>query len=172
MAVSCPTTDCPAATGSGEHGAGGCCLHSPASCLLICHAPPGFLCCLLLFHLVPAGCCCCLVAKSCPTLVTPWTTHQAPLSMGLLRRECWSELPFPSPGDLPSLRIEPIFPPLPVDSLPLSHWGMNQPIHLVRALCLKLCGGEGERARHPEFGKPPTVQGERERDNCSDSSPT
>ena len=33
---------------------------------------------------------------------TPWTvTYQAPLSMGLSRQECWSGLPFPSPGDLP-----------------------------------------------------------------------
>ena len=33
----------------------------------------------------------CLVAKSCPTLVTPWTVaHQAPLSMGFSRQEYWS----------------------------------------------------------------------------------
>ena len=30
---------------------------------------------------------------------TPWTVaHQAPLSMGFPRQECWSELPFPHPG--------------------------------------------------------------------------
>ena len=45
---------------------------------------------------------CGLVAKSCPTLVTPWTVAcQAPLSMGFSRQEYWSELPFPSPEDLP-----------------------------------------------------------------------
>ena len=34
--------------------------------------------------------------------VTPWTVAlQAPLSMGFSRQECWSGLPFPSPGDLP-----------------------------------------------------------------------
>ena len=34
---------------------------------------------------------------------TPWTVaHQAPLSTGLSRQEYWSELPFPSPGDLPN----------------------------------------------------------------------
>ena len=27
--------------------------------------------------------------------------HQAPLSMGFSRQECWSGLPFPSPGGLP-----------------------------------------------------------------------
>ena len=33
---------------------------------------------------------------------TPWTvTHQAPPSMGFPRQEYCSELPFPSPGDLP-----------------------------------------------------------------------
>ena len=38
----------------------------------------------------------------------PWTiAHQAPLSMGLSRQEYWSGLPFPSPGDLPNLGIEP-----------------------------------------------------------------
>ena len=40
-----------------------------------------------------------LVAKSCLTLVTPWTVAcQAPLSMGFFRQEYWSGLPFPSPG--------------------------------------------------------------------------
>ena len=39
-----------------------------------------------------------LVAKSCTTLVTPWSVaHQAPLSMGFSRQEYWSGLPFPSP---------------------------------------------------------------------------
>ena len=37
-----------------------------------------------------------LVAKSCLTLVTPWTVaRQAPLSMGCTRQESWSGLPFP-----------------------------------------------------------------------------
>ena len=39
-----------------------------------------------------------LVAKSCLTLVTPWTVApQAPLSMGFSRQESWGGLPFPSP---------------------------------------------------------------------------
>ena len=43
----------------------------------------------------------CLVAKSCQTLVTPWTiARQAPLSVGFSRQEYWSVLPFPSPEDL------------------------------------------------------------------------
>ena len=36
------------------------------------------------------------------SFVTPWTVAcQPPLFMGFLRQEYWSELPFPSPGDLP-----------------------------------------------------------------------
>ena len=60
-----------------------------------------------------------LVAKSCPTLVTPWTlAQQAPLSMGFSRQEYWSGLPFPSPGDLPDPGIKPRSPALQEDSLP------------------------------------------------------
>ena len=33
--------------------------------------------------------------------------HQAPLSMEFSRQEYWSELPFPSPGDLPHPGIGP-----------------------------------------------------------------
>ena len=47
----------------------------------------------------------CLAAKSCPTLLWP---HE--LSMGFSRQEYWSELPFPSPGDLPDPGIEPMAP--------------------------------------------------------------
>ena len=55
-------------------------------------------------YMVVAG----LVAKSCLTLVTPWTVaQQVLLSMGFPRQEYWSELPFPSPGDLPNPGIEP-----------------------------------------------------------------
>ena len=39
---------------------------------------------------------------------TPWTVNcQAPLSTGFFRREYWSGLPFPPPGDLPNPGIEP-----------------------------------------------------------------
>ena len=42
---------------------------------------------------------------------TPWTVaHQAPPSMGFSRREYWSGLPFPFPGDLPNPGIEPRSP--------------------------------------------------------------
>ena len=45
--------------------------------------------------------------------MTPWTVAgQAPLSMGLPRQEHWSELPFPSPGDLPNTGVKPMSPSL------------------------------------------------------------
>ena len=50
---------------------------------------------------------------------TPWTVaYQAPPSMGFSRQECWSGLPFPSPGDLPDPGIEPRSPALQADTLP------------------------------------------------------
>ena len=49
---------------------------------------------------------------------TPWTVaHQAPLSMGFSRQKYWSELLFPSPGDLPGPGVEPRCPALQADSL-------------------------------------------------------
>ena len=49
---------------------------------------------------------------------TPWTVaHQAPLSTGFSRQEYCSELPFPSPGDLPYPGTEPRSPTLQADSL-------------------------------------------------------
>ena len=48
-----------------------------------------------------------------------WTVvHQAPLSMRFSREEYWSGLPFPSPGDLPDLAIEPRSPAFQADALP------------------------------------------------------
>ena len=50
---------------------------------------------------------------------TPWSVaYQAPPSMGFSRQECWSGLPFPSPGDLPDPEIEPGSPALQADALP------------------------------------------------------
>ena len=60
-----------------------------------------------------------LVAKSCLTLAIPWTVAcQAPLSMGFSRQAYSNGLPFPSPGYLPDLGIEPRSPELQADSLP------------------------------------------------------
>ena len=60
-----------------------------------------------------------LVAKSCPTLVTPWTVaHQASLPMEFSRQEHGSGLSFPSPGILPDPGIKLGSPTLQADSLP------------------------------------------------------
>ena len=52
----------------------------------------------------------------------PWTVaHQPPLSMKFSKQEYCSELPFPSPGDLPNPGIEPVSPvslALQADSVP------------------------------------------------------
>ena len=67
-----------------------------------------------------------LVAKSCPTLPTPWTAaRQAPLSMGFSWQKYWSGLPFSSPGDLLDLGIEPRSPALQADSLPTELQGKS-----------------------------------------------
>ena len=111
----------------------------------------------------------CSVTQSCLTL---WTVaRQAPLSMGLLREEYWSGLPFPPPQDLPDPGIEPRSPAGQVDSLLLSHWGspiiremqvktpVSRHLTLVRRpsskgvqiihKCWRGCGGKGTP---PPFG--------------------
>ena len=63
---------------------------------------------------------------------TPWTVaYQAPPSMGFSRQECWSGLPFPSPGDLPDPGIEPRSPALQADALlsePMQKYMLNDSI--------------------------------------------
>ena len=67
-----------------------------------------------------------LVAQ-CRLFVTPGTVaRQAPLSRGFPRQEYWRGLPFPSPGDLPNPRTEPVSPAWQADSLPVSHLGSTQ----------------------------------------------
>ena len=63
-------------------------------------------------HLV---CVVCSVTQSCPTFCEPMDcSHQPPPSMEFSRQECWSGLPFPSPGDLPNPGIEPTCAASPV----------------------------------------------------------
>ena len=72
------------------------------------------------------------------TLCDPWTVaYQAPPSMGFPRQECWSGLPFPSPGDLPDPGIEPGSPTLQADALPSEPAGKPRYRHLYTmwALC-------------------------------------
>ena len=56
------------------------------------------------------GLCVCLLShfSRVQLSATPWAIAcQAPLSMGLSRKEYWSGLPFPFPGDLPDPGTEP-----------------------------------------------------------------
>ena len=65
---------------------------------------------------------------------------QAPLSVGFSRKEYWSGLSHPPPGDLPDPGTEttsPASPSLQADFLPLSHlasihWGMEMSSYLPR----------------------------------------
>ena len=108
----------------------------------------------------------CSVAKSCPTLATPWTVaRQALLSMRFSRQKYQSGLPCPPPRDLPdpgneppspassalqaeSSPAEPLGKPtvtgliphfLVVASLPLSLFPSPIPVCLVYSVKLSLC---------------------------------
>ena len=63
--------------------------------------------------------------------------------MELSRQEYWSGLPFPSPGDLPNLGIEPGSPALQVDSLPFEPPGKlcNTPLISLFPSYSYLCEG-------------------------------
>ena len=72
---------------------------------------------------------------------TPWTVaYQAPPSMGFSRQECWSGLPFPSPGDLPDPGIEPGSPTLQADAL------LSEPPGKQSTFKVKPCPQRGARA--------------------------
>ena len=63
--------------------------------------------------------CCARLLCRVPLFATPWTVAPpAPLSMGFSRKDYWSGLPFPSPGDLPDPVVEPGCPTLQADVLP------------------------------------------------------
>ena len=86
--------------------------HSNTSCPLTTHSRTSGRCINRLFPFLACMRVCVLSHVRC--FVFPWTiTRQAPLSMGFSRQEFWIALPFPSPGDLPYLDIEPISPVAP-----------------------------------------------------------
>ena len=73
--------------------------------------PPGLQCCIS-FSVVQS-------LSHVRLFVIPGTVaHQAPLSMGFSRQECWSGLPFLSPEDLPHPGIKSGSPALQADYLP------------------------------------------------------
>ena len=76
--------------------------------------------------------------------LTMWTVaYQVPPSMGFSRQECWSGLPFPSPGDLPNPGIEPRSPALHADALPSEPPG--KPVGQA-VLGKKTCANRGARS--------------------------
>ena len=64
----------------------------------------------------------------------PMHCSLVPLSMGFSRPEYWSELPFPSPGDLPDPGIDPRSPALQADSLPAEPPGKLTWINIINVL--------------------------------------
>ena len=53
----------------------------------------------------------CMRAQSCPAPCNPMDCSPRGFSVrGIFRQEYWSELPFPTPGDLPNPGMEPMSP--------------------------------------------------------------
>ena len=90
---------------------------------------------------------------SCVRLfVTPWTVaYQAPLSVGFSRQEYWSGLPFPSPGDLPKLGIEPGSPALRADALPSEPPGKLYVKYMTCSVTAGFCFGQMYYHQHVFF---------------------
>ena len=79
---------------------------------------------------------------------TLWTTaHQAPLSMGFSRQEYWSGLPFPPPGDLLDLGMEPMSMSPSLAGGVSSPWA--PPVTLMKSL--HFLGGQFLYLRSEEF---------------------
>ena len=101
----------------------------------------------------------CLVMSG--LFATLWTvTHQAPVSMGFSRKEYWSGLAFPSPGDLPPLGIKPMSPASPALQVVLYLLGervtlVNKTLSLFHSslsLYIKKCLGKPQKAGYfPTF---------------------
>ena len=70
------------------------------------------------------------------SVVSNSVAHQTPLFMGFFRQECWSQLPFPPPEDLPHPGIEPVSPAL------IGRFFITEPpfqFSSVTQSCLTLC---------------------------------
>ena len=79
------------------------------------------------------------------SFATPRTVAlQAPLSREFSGQECWSGLPFSSPGDLPDPGIEPGSPELRADSLPSEPPGKPYGLAQAGAVCCEWVERETE----------------------------
>ena len=73
--------------------------------------------------LVPDTSCCCLVAKPCPILCDPMDCSRPVSSVhGISQARYWSELSFPTPGDLPDPGVKLTSPALQADSFHFATW--------------------------------------------------
>ena len=69
-------------------------------------------------EVVMIGLCCASSVRCVQLFATPWTEAcQAYCPRGISRKEYWSGLPCPPPGDLPNPGIKPRSPELKADSL-------------------------------------------------------
>ena len=59
------------------------------------------------FSTVFISCVCVLSHSAASSSLQPHVAHKAPLPVRFSRQDDWSGLPFPLPGDLPDLGIEP-----------------------------------------------------------------
>ena len=86
----------------------------------------------------------CLVTQTCSTLCASMD-YSPPGSSGLWgfsRKDYWSVLPCPPPGDLPNPGMEPRYPSLQVDSLPTEPSRKRSEMNTTQ-LCLILCDPMG-----------------------------
>ena len=93
-------------------------------------------------------------------LISFFRKKKSPLSVGFSRQECWSGLPFPSPGALPDPGMElwkenPASPALPTDSSPSEP--RNYQTLSRRALWTP---PRGESLSQSTFRQPPSGGGE------------
>ena len=80
---------------------------------------------------------------------TPWTVaHQAALSVGFSRQECWSGLPLSSPGDLPNPGIEPGSPSLYTDALPSEPPGKSSILTMLYRISKRKSNHETDIKQH------------------------
>ena len=72
------------------------------------------------------------VTQSCPTVCDPMDCSLPGSSVQeFSRKEYWSKLPFPSPGDLPHPAIKPWSPVLKAESIPSAPPGKPHKSNLV-----------------------------------------
>ena len=88
------------------------------------------------------------VAELCLTLCDPMAIARLVPSF-ISRQDYWSQLPFPSPGDLPNPGIKPRSPALQADTLPSEPQSAPG---LVSADCIELLHLQLQKCNQSDFG--------------------